>query len=31
MKKKYIFIVSFKDRTNTLNEKKLKNMNVVGT
>lgn len=30
MKKKYIFIVSFKDRTNTLNEKKLKNMNVVG-
>lgn len=29
-KKKNIFIVSFKDRTNTLNEKKLKNMNVVG-
>lgn len=29
-KKKYIFIVFFKDRTNTLNEKKLKNMNVVG-
>lgn len=29
-KKKYIFIVFFKDRINILNEKKLKNMNVVG-
>lgn len=30
MKKKNIFIVFFKDRINILNEKKLKNMNVVG-